>query len=101
MFSRILQLIAWRVASRFTSEFQLALAPAVGYVRRVGIGLLIVVLSGVAFLASLSFILLGLFFYLSQADGFMAPAFWTSLMSGIVGLILVFFGLHFIRRPME
>lgn len=99
MMNRILQLVAYRAADYLNREVRSLLWPVIPYLRQLSLGLLLIVSSAVVWLISFIFLFLALFFYLSQANGLIEPAFWTGFVSLGLGFIMVFFGLNMIRRP--
>jgi len=81
------------------SSLKKAFRPVADYMRRISAGVVILIVSSVAWIASLVFLLLTLFFALSDYHNLALPAFWTGLASIIVGTIMVLIGLRLVRRP--
>jgi hypothetical protein len=95
----IVRVLLWRFGAAASKELMNGLWPAVRYAKRAGVGILFIIGSVIAWLSTMFFLLLGLFFYLSQIDQYITPALWTGGLSLILGVILVFFGMSFLRRP--
>lgn len=79
-------------------KVQSALRPVAAYAQRVGVGLSIVAAGLIAWVAGLFFMLFALFFYLGELTTYLAPAFWTGIISLGIALILFFLGINIIRR---
>lgn len=73
--------------------------PIAEYLRRLGIGLAILIVSAIAWSASLVFLLLTLFFALSEYHNLVLPAFWTAAASICVGIVFLLVGLTLVRKP--
>jgi len=81
------------------SQMKKVLRPVADYLRRLSVGIVILIISSIAWVASLIFLLLTLFFSLSDYHNLVLPAFWTGLVSIILGTILVSIGIRLVRRP--
>jgi hypothetical protein len=76
------------------------LAPVSRFARQVSIGLSFLAASMVAWMLSLIFLFLSLFFYMAQINTYSVPALWTGLISLGIGLILAVLGINTMRhRP--
>lgn len=94
--------LAFQTVRFATREFKGAIAPLAPYLRRLGLGVSLVLSSLLAWGAALFFLLLSLFFRLGDSAGFEAligPAVTTGLISLAFGIILIFFGFNLLRRP--
>lgn len=94
----LLRLLAISAASTFAGQFIGALGPVKFSLRKISIGVSLVLSSLLAWATALFFLLLGLFFYLGNVDQYIAPALWTGVISLGIGFILVFWGLKSLRR---
>lgn len=95
----LLQFLAYKGADILSREFRSALWPVVPYLRSLGTGISLILLSAGAWLLSVFFLLLGLFFFFAQIDQLLAPALWTSLLSFLFASLIMVLGLNLIRRP--
>ena len=76
-----------------------ALIPAGKILRRFTIGAVVIMVSSIAWTASLIFLMMSLFFSLSPYGTLAGPALWTGLGAVAVGVILVLIGLTLLRKP--
>ena len=84
---------------RINREIKAALSPVAPYLRKLSLGMLVIVLSFGLWLLGLLFLLISLFVYLGGLDAYFHPALWTSLISFLLGLLTVMGGLKLLRRP--
>lgn len=75
------------------------LEPFAGYLRRLGFGMVLILLSGAAWSSTFLLILLALFFHLGHLATYASPALWTALVSAILGLITAWVGIRLVRKP--
>ncbi len=99
MIEGLLRALFWRGASTLSRELNYLTQPILGKLRRIGMGLAVIVSSIVIGSLSLFFLLLSLFFYLGRADSLLGPALWTGAIGGILGIVLVIWGVSMVRRP--
>jgi hypothetical protein len=95
----ILQVLTSLLSDRIETATKTALAPLAPYLRRIALGVTLVILSSVAFIFTMLFIATGLFLSLSNYAALSEAALWTALPCGVVGAISLFWGLSIIRPP--
>lgn len=99
MIGTVLRLIALRFVTTLAGETRGVLRPVGPYLRKLGLGLSLVISSLVAWVAALLFLLLALFFGLANLDSFIGPALWSGLVSVVIGIVLVSSGFSMLRWP--
>lgn len=95
----LLKLIAGTVADFTAGEIKSALSPLAPYLRKLGVGFVIILVSFAFWFTGLLFLLVGLFLYLSHLDAYLAAALWCGVISllGAGGLLLA--GLKMLKSP--
>jgi hypothetical protein len=76
------------------------LKPLAGYLRLLGVGVVLIIVSSIAWSGGLLMVLLALFFQLGHLGSYVAPALWTALASSLVGLLFLTWGIILVRRPL-
>ena len=76
-----------------------ALAPLGPYLRRLGFGSMLILLSSIAFGAALLFLLIACFLALSTTTTSVVAALWTALIATGGGGFLLTLGIRAVRRP--
>lgn len=88
-----------RVFGYVDASLKAAVAPLAPYLRRLGFGITLVVLSALGWIAALVFYLLAFFLSLSDQGRYVAPALWTGSVGLGIGLLFLIFGLNLLRKP--
>ena len=97
--AQLVELFVTRSLQYVREEIRLALSPIAPYLRKLGVGLLLVLMSALAWFAGLIFFLLTLFFYFADVAKWLYPALWTGLVSWAVAIIFVLWGMSFLKKP--
>lgn len=87
------------VSEKIASELKLGISPLAPYLRRISMGVVLIMLSVLSWFSGLFFLLITLFVYLSDLSQFVVPALFTSLTCFLIGCIFVFFGFRLVRKP--
>jgi hypothetical protein len=99
-FNPLLKMIAGTALADYVADgLKSGISPLAPYIRRLTTGVLIVLVSALAWLSGLFFALISLFIYLSDLDQYLPAALWTTGACFLVGFIMVFFGFRLIRKP--
>lgn len=95
----LLSFFSDKAADTLAREIKAGISPLAPYLRRISIGVVLILLSVLAWFSGLFFLLVSLFVYLSNLSQYLLPALLTSLTCFVVGFLFVFFGFRFVRRP--
>lgn len=87
------------VASNAGSLLRPALKPAGPFLRKLGVGVTLIVTSAIAWAVALLFLLMSLFFYMGNADTYILPSLVTGIISMGIGVALVLIGFNMLRQP--
>jgi ABC-type polysaccharide/polyol phosphate export permease len=88
-----------RVTGLVQGHVKSILNPMADYLRRVSIGVMLIVLSSSLIGVMLFALLVALFFGLSPYHALAYPALWVALVAFVLGLLTLVSGLRLVRRP--
>lgn len=91
--------LARLVADKVEREVKASLRPLPSYLRRLGGGLVVLIVSTLAWATCFLFLALALFFNLATYTALVGPALWCALFSFVLGVILTVAGSSFLRPP--
>lgn len=80
-------------------EIKSGISPLAPYLRRLSTGLVVVLMSALAWFIGLAGLVITFFFYLSDLNRYILPALYTSLVCWGIGLILVYLGFRLLKKP--
>ncbi len=87
----LVHLLADKIAGHVTSHVKSGLSPVAPYLRKLSMGILLIVVSLFGWIFGLLFLVMGIFFYFGQLSNFVEPAFWANGISSLmVHIILPF-----------
>lgn len=95
----LLSLFSDKTAEIIANEIKNGISPLAPYLRRVSIGVVLIIISVLAWFSGLFFLLISLFVYLSNLPEYVIPALLTSLACFVIGFLFVFLGFRFVRKP--
>ena len=95
----LLDIVLAQVSARVEQEIKQLFAPVAPYLRRLGIGLALLLVSAGMWLIGLLFILIGLFFSLSSPSVYTHAAFWTAGVSLIIAASIAGIGISQLKQP--
>lgn len=95
----LLTLMPGKVADRLADEVKAGLAPVGPYLRRLSLGVVLVLMSGFAWFIGLIGLVTTLFLYLSDLSSYVLPALYTSGICWLVAVLMVLLGFNLLRKP--
>ena len=88
-----------RLGTRIEAELKGALSPVGPYLRRLGIGFVILIVSGGLWMSGFTFLAISLFFHFSSLGVYTHASLLTALWAALIGALLTAIGLALLRRP--
>lgn len=95
----IVDIATGRIADRVSHEIKRGVSPLAPYLRRLAIGATLLISSALLWFTCFTFLMLGLFFGIASVRTYVAPALWTSLVTGLIALWMSVGGLGMLRKP--
>jgi hypothetical protein len=95
----LLRLLAENIANRIASGVKAGVAPLGPYLRRLSLGVLMVLLSAPLWFTGVLFLLVSLYLSTSHLGSFMVPGLWTAGACFLVALVLTGVGMGMLRPP--
>jgi hypothetical protein len=95
---QLFSLLSGQVANTIERQLKGALSPVAPYLKKLGVGVALLLVSSGVWLLGLLFLLIGLFLSISGLGHYVA-ALWTGVVALFLALLLTLFGILQLRRP--
>jgi hypothetical protein len=99
IFKLLTALLSENAAKKVVDNVKDGLSPLAPYMRKVSVGVTMVIVSAFTWSLTVALLLAGLFLHLGKVDAYVAPALWTGFACFGISLILVIGGLRIIKAP--
>ena len=95
----LLRLLAEHIAGRISSTVKAGVAPLGPYLRKLSVGVLMVLLSAPLWFTGVLFLLVSLYLSTSHLGSFLVPGLWTAGASFLIALVLTGVGIGMLKAP--